>query len=193
MRLAAVLVPLSTRLSRAQRFGASRAALGDALRASGELAGSPRALPFDDWPRTGAGAPAAVRGWHASWTDTTGLALALVARFPVAVDAEWSLRPRWEAAREHFREAEELARLGSSSRDDVLALWTAKEALLKLAGVGLADLARCPLVRRGGERFVLAYAGREHHVRVRRHGAHWIAWASAQPAELELHALLEVP
>jgi len=175
----------------------AREAVRAALRASGELAGAPRTLPYDAWPRTEAGAPAVLDGWHASFADTTGLALAVVASCPVAVDAEWSRRPRWQAARERFERAGELALLrdyGSGDgrgdlRDDVLALWTAKEALLKLAGVGLADLARCELLERAGERFRLAHGGRVHDVLVRRHDEHWIAVADVAGAELELHTL----
>ncbi len=197
-----VLAPLSTRTPRARRFEASRAVVAEALRASGELAGAPRALPYDDWPRSASGAPAACGGWHASFADTTGLVLALLAPAPVAVDAEWRLRPRWHAARERFRAAGELALLGGDSRDEVLALWTAKEALLKLAGAGLADLARCALLRRGPQerdgarRYSLCYSlprgGAEHAVWVRRAGAHWLACASAVPAEPRLHTLQEV-
>ncbi len=193
MRLDVVCVPLSTRLARTRRFGAGREALAEALAASGARAGAPRALPHDAWPRTQEGAPATVRGWHASFADTTGLVVALVAPQPAALDAEWALRPRWQAARARFQESGELARLGGDGRDEVLALWTAKEALLKLARTGLADLARCPLVRRAGARFWLRHAGREHAVEVRRAGAHWIACASHVPATLELHELVEVP
>jgi hypothetical protein len=192
MRVHAVLAPLSTRLARRARFGAAREAVEEALRASAGLAGAPRALPCHGWPREGSGAPAVVDGWHASWSDTTGLAAAVVAPFPVALDVEWRLRPRWQAARERLREWGELARLGADDPASVLALWTAKEALLKLARVGLADLARCPLVRREGELFHLEHAGRTHAVRVLAAGAHWLACASREPVELALHELQEV-
>jgi hypothetical protein len=187
--LHAVLVPLSTRLARARRFPAAREALAEALRAGSELAGAPRSLPCDAWPRAASGAPAAVGGWRASFTDTTGLAAALVAPLPVGLDAEWLRRPRWEAARERFRASGELALHDADDAAAVLALWTAKEALLKLAGVGLGDLARCPLLRRDGELFRLEHRGREHEVLVRSVGEHVLACASAVPAELALHVL----
>ena len=191
MRAHAVLVPLSTRLARGQRFPAAREAVREGLRASAELAGA-RALPCEDWPRVASGAPASVRGWHASYADTCGLVAALVAPVAVGIDVEWLARARWEAARELFRATGELARLGSEQRDDVLALWCAKEALLKLAGVGLADLGRCPLERRTGEGFELTHGGRRHAVHAHRAGAHLIAWAAAEPLELLWHTPVEV-
>lgn len=189
MRAHAVLVQLPTSLERTARFRAARAAMPGALRASAELAGARRELPWNDWPRTAAGAPAPVDGWHASFADTTGLVVALVAPFPIGLDAEWCLRPRWAAARERFRESGELALLGADDRAAVLALWTAKEALLKLAGVGLADLARCPLRGHHEGVFRLEHAGRGHDVRVLSAGQHLVACASAAPIELALHTL----
>jgi 4'-phosphopantetheinyl transferase superfamily protein len=196
VRAHVVCVPLSTRLGRRQRFAAAREAAREALRASVELAGAPRALPCEDWPRLASGALAPAGGWHASFADTTGLAVAVVAPVPVGIDAEWLQRPRWAAARERFRSEGELARLGGEARADVLALWSAKEALLKLAGVGIADLGRCPLVARAGERFELEHAGRRHTVQVRvvlvgGAGTHVVACASAVPVELALSELQE--
>jgi hypothetical protein len=189
MRLHAVLVLLSTRLARSQRHPAAREAQAEALRASSELARAPRSLPWEDWPRAASGAPLPVGGWHASFADTQGLAAALVAPVPVGLDAEWLHRPRWAAARERFREAGELALLGADDAPAVLALWTAKEALLKLAGAGLADLGRCRLLGRDGELYRLELRCREHAVRVRASGQHVLACASAAPAELVLHPL----
>jgi hypothetical protein len=192
MRAHAVLVPLSTRLARARRFPAAREALAEALRTSAELANAPRALPCEAWPRLPSGAPAPVHGWHAAWADTTGLLVAAVAPIALGVDAEWLARPRWEAARARFLESGELARLGSEARADVLALWCAKEALLKLVGVGLADLARCPLERAAGDVLHLVHAGRTHAVHLHRRRTHVLAWASAAPLELVWHAPAEV-
>lgn len=188
-----VLARQSLRLARRQRYAAAHEDLAAALRASGELALAPRALPYEAWPREASGAPALLGGWHASFSDTVGLAVAVVAPFALALDVEARARPRWEAARERFRESGELGVLASESQDDVLALWSAKEALLKLARVGLADLARVMLLGRTGERFTFAYAGREHEVAVHALEAHFLAVASAEPLELALHELQESP
>lgn len=192
MRAHAVQVPLPTRLPRPQRFRTARAAVAMALRASADLAGAPHALPCEDWPRLPSGAPAPVHGWHAAFADTTGLVVAAVAPVALGLDAEWLARPRWEAARARFEASGELARLGGDARADVLALWCAKEALLKRAGVGLADLGRCPLVRRAGDVLHLAHAGDTHAVALRRTPTHVLAWSAAAPLELAWHALAEV-
>jgi phosphopantetheinyl transferase len=118
---------------------------------------------------------------------------ALVAPVAVGLDAEWLARPRIEAARALFRASGELARLRSAEPREVLALWSAKEALLKLAGVGLADLGRCPLRSRESETYRLEHAGRLHDVRVRFEGAHVLAWTSASPLAVAWHVLQEVP
>lgn len=187
--LHAVLVPLSTRLARRERFAVAREAVGEALRASAERAGAPRSLPCERWPRDARGAPTAVRGWHASFADTTGLVVALVARTPLALDCEWLRRPRWEAARAHLAETGERSAVGSEERDEVLAAWVAKESVLKLAGVGLAELSSCRIVARTPEGFRLAHRGEERVAHVTVLGAHVVAWSGARADSLRFHAL----
>jgi len=169
----------------------AREAARAAARVSARLAGASAELLDGAWPRDDAGVPVARGGWHASFTDTAGLAAALVAPCAVAIDAEWLARPRWQAARARFVESGELALLDDDGRGSVLALWTAKEAVLKLARVGLADLGRCPLVARDGERFVLQHRGEERCALVRRHGEHVVAVCAAEPFALALAVLEE--
>jgi hypothetical protein len=101
------------------------------------------------FPRDAERAPVAVRPpggatWHWSTTNTPGLAAGVVAPARVGVDAEWLDRPRIEAALEYF-DAEELALLDRDERTGVLGLWSAKEAILKLTGVGMAGMGRVRL------------------------------------------------
>lgn len=145
-----------------------------ALAASAARCGAPR-----DLGRDARGAPAASGGWSWSNTNTRGLAAAVVAPARVGIDAEWLDRPRLDAVRERF--ADELGRLGSDRPETVLRLWTAKEAVLKAYGVGLADLPRCPLAEEREEGLVLAYRGRLHAVRQWRFGRHLLAVACAAP------------
>jgi len=186
------LAPFPAELGRRERVTASRRAAAAARLHAVQRAGAPPELG-QAWPRDEAGAPAARAGWHASFADTAGLAAALVARVPAALDVEWLGRPRWQAARARFAEEGELARLGADDRASVLALWTAKEAVLKLARVGLADLARCPLVARTEQGFVLWHRGSERSVRVLAHGAHVLAVACESELALELSSLAAEP
>lgn len=186
--LRVVLETLPTALARRERPRHAAAAVQRVLRASARRHGAPDDLPFGDWPREPAGAPAPIDGWHASFADTTGAVVGLVAPVRAAVDVEWIERPRWEVARERFRADGDLERLASARRAEVLALWTAKEAVLKLAGVGLADLARVPLLAQQAGTYWISHRGRAHPVTVRRHGAHLVAVACRAPARVALEA-----
>jgi hypothetical protein len=195
MRVHVVSVALDGTRAGRKRVLEARAARVEALRASAALAGAPAELPFEAWPHSSAGAPLPFAGWHASSADTRGLAVALVAPFAIGVDAEARARARWQAAREYFREAGELARLGSAEREDVLALWCAKEALLKLEGTGLAGLARVPLCAsaREGERryFRFQRAAHDAEVRVFTLAEHLVAVAGPTGLAAVFHVLQE--
>ena len=193
-----VLAHSSPALSRRERVAARGRAGLRALERSAALAGAPRAwaapLERARLPRDLDGAPLERDGWHWSLADTTGLAAGLVAPLPAALDAEWLGRPRWHAARERFRASGELERLGADERSGVLQLWTAKEALLKLRRVGIADLERCRLIaREDAETLVLLHAGRETRVRVVERGEHVVALACAVPCALRFTELLPEP
>jgi len=186
------LAPFPAELGRRERVAACQRAVAAARSHAAQRAGAPPELARA-WPRDESGAPAVRAGWHASFADTAGLAAALVARSPAALDVEWLGRPRWQAARARFAEEGELARLGADDRASVLALWTAKEAVLKLARVGLADLGRCPLVARTEQGFVLLHRGVERSVRVLAHGPHVLAVAAAAELPIDLSVLAAEP
>jgi hypothetical protein len=186
VKLRPALVGFSTALGRRERITPARAAARAALQHAAAMAGAPPSFARTAPARDGDGAPLPRDGWHWSLADTTGLAAALVAPVPAALDAEWLGRPRWESARLSFHETGELARLGGDGKERVLALWCAKEALLKLRRVGLAELGDCLLVeRRSPEVLLLRHRGRENVVRVFRHEEHVLALACDEPAELE--------
>ncbi len=152
-----------------------------------------------DWipARDEKGAPRPTDGWHWTNTNTRGLAAALVAPLPIGIDAEWMHRPRVEAARRRFDrdDASELDRIGGRNRECVLRLWTAKEAVLKLTRIGIADLGRTPLTAvLDGERLRLTNRGDEYEVCVRPWGEHLVAVAypAATSPTIEL-VPLEIP
>jgi phosphopantetheinyl transferase len=147
-----------------------------------------------EFPRNSAGAPVPYSGnWHWSTTNTHGLAAGVIAPGPVALDAEWLARPRLDAARSYLDEAElELLPDGDAPRE--LVLWTAKEVVLKLAGVGLAGLPHCRLVAAPApDSLVVEHDGRRHVVHSRIAGEHVLAFAcAAESPAWQLHELDEV-
>ena len=104
-----------------------------------------------NFPRDPERAPTPFRSggvtWYWSTTNTTGLAGGVVAPTRVAIDAEWLDRPRLEAVLEYFAPAEldDLLQLGLDERRAALALWSAKESVVKLTGVGMAGMGRATL------------------------------------------------
>lgn len=86
------------------------------------------------------------RTWCWSTTNTRGLSCAVVAPTRVGIDAEWLGRPRLGAALRYLP-ANELGAMGLEARRAAFALWSAKEAVLKLTGVGMAGMGRTQLVR----------------------------------------------
>ncbi len=192
MILVAVLAPFSTELVGREGVVEGRRVGALALAKAAERTG----IPGLELPRDEKGAPLPIGGWHWSNTNTRGLAAAIVAPFPVGIDAEWSRRPRFEAARDRFDrdDPSELDRMGGRSRTDVLRLWTAKEAVLKLTRAGIADLGRTVLTEvLDAERLRLTSREREVEVRVSRWNEHIVSVAHppGEVAGVELVALEE--
>lgn len=103
------------------------------------------------------GAPLACKGWHWSISHKSTYVAAVVAPFAVGIDIE-PIRPVSAAlVGKVASEAHEV--LGRDTTDtDFFRIWTAKEAVLKAEGVGLAGLAHCRLTRFvDGHRLIVAF------------------------------------
>lgn len=193
MILVAVLAPFPTDLVGREAVLEGRRVGGSALARAAERAGAPGL----ELRRDEKGAPLPTEGWHWSNTNTRGLAAAVVAPFPVGIDAEWSRRPRFEAARDRFDRDDrgELDRVGGRDRMDVLRLWTAKEAVLKLTRAGIADLGRTVLTEvLDAGRLRLASRDHEYEVRVSLWNEHIVSVAHppGEVAGVELVTLEEI-
>lgn len=183
MKVVAVTAGAELATGRAAVQAARRVAAA-ALEASARRAGA----LVRAFARDADGAPLAAGGWHWSLSNTKGLVAALVAPAPVGIDVEPLARPRLDAARRRLDELDPgaLGRLGGD-RAAVLLLWTATEAVLKAARVGIAGLARCRLVERvAADRLSMSLDGATFDVRLRRVGAHVAAVAWQHGCELEL-------
>ncbi|MEX1023474.1 MAG: 4'-phosphopantetheinyl transferase superfamily protein [Planctomycetota bacterium] len=150
---------------------AQRAAATEALHASAARCGAPATFERD-----ANGAPRARDGWWWSTAHTDGLAVAALARTRLGVDVERLARPRLAAARAHL--ARDLALLGRDDDRAVVSLWSACEAVVKRAGVGVAGLPHCRLIDADGSRWRIAYRGAPTLVHVHHCEQHVIAIAA---------------
>ena len=132
-----------------------------ALAASAELSG----CPVRDFRKDAEDVPQPTRGWHWSVSHSRAHVAGCVHRAPVGIDVEDRRHVRREVV-ERALAAQELALLGSGGADDFLRAWTAKEALLKELGLGLAGLSRCTIVEVAGEdALVVAFDALRRRVR----------------------------
>jgi 4'-phosphopantetheinyl transferase len=136
-----------------------------ALHVSAKLSGIASFQPLKD----DKGVPRPVAGvfWSVSHTDTC--VAGVVAPYPVGIDAEM-IRPvsddLWDAIA-----SEEEWRLGTAGDPDCFfRYWTAKEAVLKATGAGLAGLRRCIVAEViDAERILIRFQGNDwpvHHRRI---------------------------
>ncbi len=129
-----------------------------ACRHSAYLAQAPQV----ELDRDESGAPRPSGGWYWSRSHTRGMAVGLVAPHPVGVDVESLKRPRLEALRRYFLE-QDLGQLQDAA--SLLGLWTAKEAVSKLSGEGVAALPRTQVTPTTPGRFSVHLDGRSYAVR----------------------------
>lgn len=139
---------------------AARAALALCARLAGAKLGP---LTVDE-----RGAPVATNGWHWSIAHTSdgesALVAAAVARAPVGIDVE-RIQRRGDDLVARVMDAAEAALLDSDRALAFTRAWTAKEALLKKQGCGLAELSACKLVvRPEPDVCVLTHRGERHRV-----------------------------
>jgi len=133
--------------------------------------------PLDKDP---AGAPIPSCGVFWSLAHKPGYAAGIAARSPVGIDIE-TVRPVKEGMYRKVAEAAEWA-LGREDRlITFFRFWTAKEAVLKTGGRGLADLSACRVTAvPDAVRLSVAYRGRIWEVRQHRFGDHMVALAGGE-------------
>lgn len=150
------------------RVDLQRAASRDALLAAAQRAGADVDVGHDLLIEEGP-------GWHSSISHVRAWVLAAVAQAPVGVDVERVQERRPELVAEVL-DAREVALLGGDDPERFVRTWTAKEAVLKKAGVGLAELSRCRIAGRPEpDLLVLSHRGEEHVVQQRLHDDHVFA------------------
>lgn len=127
--------PRSPRQVEVQREYA-RLALGHSARLSD--------APLEGWRKNDREVPQPNQGFHWSVSHKREYAVAVVADVPVGIDIE-RIEPRQRELHDSLAGGNEWAIMGDRSWSSFFRLWTAKEAILKAGGVGIADLLRCRL------------------------------------------------
>ncbi len=164
-------VILSLDRSRQQPAGRQRVkALSLIARQAVKLSSQISALPLDVLKKNSAGAPQPSRGIYWSLAHKTEKVAGVVAAGPVGIDIE-KIRTVHGGLFKRIADNSEWEIVGGKNTEALFRIWTAKEAVLKAEGRGLAGLALCRLTGVSGKTdLVLEYGGR-HWTVVQR----WIA------------------
>ncbi len=163
-------------LSRPERVRRLSDLARQALRRSARLSG----LCLGDLEKDPNGGPIPSGGVFWSLTHKPRYAAGVASRTPVGIDVE-TVRPVREGMYRKVAGAAEWA-LGQEDRlDAFFRFWTAKEAVLKTGGRGLADLSACRIVAAAdAHRLSVSYRGRIWVVRQCRFDHHMAAVAGGE-------------
>lgn len=190
-RLPRVVVRRIPARTSAQRPGHSeqRSAAIEAERDSAAHLGF--ALPEER--RDDLGAPLPVDGLHRSRSHSRGLAAGVVWTEPIGVDLECKL-PHNPDSRRTGLSADEATLLGSADDPTFLRAWTAKEAVVKLHGHGLAGLAHARITATPSDRrLVVHYRDEDHPVHTYRIEGWSLAVALVPGCDLVPDIAIEAP
>ncbi len=98
------------------------------------------------FPKDENGAPLPVNGVHWSLTHKPAFVAGVAAPGPIGIDIE-EIRPRSERLKNRIAGPEEWELIDAEQPVSFFRYWTAKEAVLKAAGVGLAALSECRILK----------------------------------------------
>lgn len=98
------------------------------------------------FPKDDNGAPLAVDDVHWSLTHKSAYVAGVAAPGPIGIDIE-EIRPRSERLKDRIADSKEWSLIDAEHPVSFFRYWTAKEAVLKAAGVGLVELSGCRIQR----------------------------------------------
>jgi len=123
-------------------------------------------------------------GYHWSLSHKPSGCAAVVGQGRMGIDIE-EIRTRHQGIMDYAVTKEEWALLGEQSWQNFFIVWTAKEAVLKAEGIGLAGLSRCRLVRfLGADELALDFTGRPWLVSYKILGGHVVALVKREGQEI---------
>ncbi len=137
-------------------------------------------------------APLASNGWHWSISHTSDFSAGIVSRARVGIDIESVSRRRLElvTAVASPTERELFPEFGAR---EFVRVWTAKEAVLKKAGIGLAELSAARVLSVPNDQcLIVAHRGRRHLAHQWEHDGHVAAISTDDAGDLEVHWTWEV-
>jgi len=159
MTIESVLVPVPTdkQLRTPQHVELQRKCARLALRECARRCGAPPT----GWAKDAGEVPQPHQGWHWSVSHKRQWACAAIADQPVGIDLEHVIA-RPEQAFEETGSEDEWGLFPERSRQAFFRLWTAKEAVLKALGIGIAGMPACRLTAVPDDRHLtLAYRSQE--------------------------------
>lgn len=113
------------------------------------------------FPKDENGAPLAVDGVHWSLTHKPAYVAGVAAPGPIGIDIE-EIRPRSERLKDRIAGPEEWSLIDAEHPESFFRYWTAKEAVLKAAGVGLTALSECKIIQViDSRRLAVSYQGQD--------------------------------
>ena len=180
MVLSPVVMPVSAavrRLSGREKVAALSEFARAALRVSADRAGIDLGEPAQD----DEGIPLPAGGYAWSVSHKTRYVAAVISRAVAGIDIE-EIRPRRADIFPYVAAEAEWALFGGRSWDALYRCWTAKEAVVKSAGIGLAGLKSCRVLDVPDAAAVtLSFQGRRYNVIQIRHDGHMAAVVRAGP------------
>lgn len=158
-------LPAAVRVSNQRR--AARAACLDS---AGRLG-----LKISELHQDSSGVPLPIKGWHWSISHTRGMVCGVIYPAPIGIDVERVQRRRQEIVAATATRAEyDVA--GGFRWHTFTRIWSAKEAVLKKAGCGLAELSKSVLVAAPSPRaMVIHHRDALHFVHQRFHRGHYVS------------------
>ena len=169
-------LPSAVRVSNQRR--AARAACRDSAQRLG--------LRLGELRQDESGAPVPVDGWYWSLSHTKGLVGGIVYPAPVGIDVE-CVKPRRQEVVNLTATRAEFDVLGGFRWRNFTRIWSAKEAVLKKAGCGLAELSKCVVVAAPSTRaLVLHHRDALHYVYQCFQRGHFVSIAADVADEAEI-------
>jgi 4'-phosphopantetheinyl transferase len=173
MTLYPVVMPVSgdvQRLSGREKVAALSECARQALRLSAERAG----IALGELRKDGDDVPLPFGEYSWSVSHKPKYVAAVVGRGGIGIDVE-EIEPRRENIFGYVASDDEWSLFGGKSWDSLYRCWTAKEAVVKSTGTGLAGLKSCRVVDVQDANITLLFDGRLHRVEQLCHDGHIIS------------------